>query len=76
MSTANTEIPCTKFYNKPRKMSNSQTQLIWTLWLELNTKEIKEDMSIVKINIANLHKAVILRNQSMDTLKNHSSMYY
>ena len=28
------------------------------LW-EQNTKEIKEDISIVKLNISNLHKVVI-----------------
>ena len=27
MSTANTEIPCTKFYNKPRKMSNKSNSV-------------------------------------------------
>ena len=27
--------------------------------LKQNTKEIKEDISIVKLNISNLHKAVI-----------------
>ena len=45
--------------------------------IRVNTiKEIKEDISIVKLNIANLHKAIILQNKSIDTLKNCSSTYY
>ena len=42
------------------------------LLLEQNTKEIKEDFSIVKLNICNLHKAVIMRLKYTETLKNRS----
>lgn len=40
------------------------------------TKEIKHDISVVKLNIANLHKAVFRRTKSTETLKNCSLIYY
>ena len=43
---------------------------------EQNTKEIKEDISIVKLKITNLHKAIILQDKFTETLKNRSSVYY
>ena len=39
---------------------------------EQNTNEIKQDSSIVKLNISNLHKAVIPQTMSMSTLKSRS----
>ena len=42
------------------------------LLLEQNTKEIKEDLSIVKLNFSNLHKAVITRLKCTETSKNGS----
>lgn len=41
------------------------------LLVEQDTKEIKEDFSIVKLNICNLRKAVIMRLKSTETLENH-----
>ena len=41
-----------------------------TLLLEQNTNEIKEDISIVKLNFCNPLKAVITRLKSTETLKN------
>ena len=46
------------------------------LLLVQNTKEIQEDISIFKLNISNLNKAVISRTQFTETLKNRSSLYY
>ena len=46
------------------------------LLLEQNTEEIEEDISIVKLNISNLHKAFIPRLKSTETLKNRSLIYY
>ena len=37
-----------------------------------NLKEIKEDISIVKLNLSNFHKAVITWLKSTETLKNRS----
>ena len=37
---------------------------------------IKEDITIVKCNISTLHKAVIPRTKSTETLKNRSSIYF
>ena len=42
------------------------------LLVEQDTKEIKEDFSIVKLNICNLRKAVIMRLKSTETLENCS----
>ena len=39
-------------------------------------KEMKEDISIVKLNISNLHKTVIPWINHTETLKNRSSIYY
>ena len=41
-----------------------------------NRKEIKEDISIVNSNILNLHKSVIARGKSTETLSNRSSLHY
>ena len=41
-----------------------------------NTKEIKEDISIVKLKISSLQKAIILQDKFTETLKNRSSVYY
>ena len=38
-------------------------------------KEMKEDISIVKLNISNLHKTIIPRIKHTETLKNRSSIY-
>lgn len=47
------------------------------LLLVQNTiKGIKKDLNIVKCNISNLHKAVIPRTKSTETLKNRSSIYF
>ena len=46
------------------------------LLLQQNTKEIKEDISIVKLNISKFHKAFIPRLKSTGTLKNCSLIYY
>ena len=46
------------------------------LLLEQNTEEIEEDISIVKLNISNLHKAFIPRLKSPETLKNWSLIDY
>ena len=35
-----------------------------------NTKEIKEDLIIFKLNIPNLHKAVIARTKSAENIQN------
>ena len=37
---------------------------------------MKEDISIVKLNISDLHKTVIPWIKHMETLKNRSSIYY
>ena len=42
------------------------------LLYEQNTKGIKENISIVKLNTSNLHKTVIPRTKSTETLKRHS----
>lgn len=45
--------------------------------LEQNCKEIKEHISIVKLKISNLHKAVIPRTKfTRETLKTLSFIYY
>ena len=42
-----------------------------TLFIRKNTKEVKEDISIVKLNVANVHyKVVIPQLTSTETLKN------
>ena len=41
-----------------------------------NTKEIKEDISIDKLKISSLQKAIILQDKFTETLKNRSSVYY
>ena len=38
-------------------------------------KEMKEDISIVKLNISNLQKTVIPAIKHTETLKNRSSIY-
>ena len=38
-------------------------------------KEMKEDISIDKLNISNLQKTVIPRIKHTETLKNRSSIY-
>ena len=43
-----------------------------TLSLEQNTKEVIDDISIVKLNFPNLQKAVITRFKWMETPKNRS----
>ena len=48
----------------------------YIFFFEQNTKEIKEDISIVKLNISNLHKAIILQEKFTETIKNRSSVYY
>ena len=40
-----------------------------------NTKEIKQDISMVVLNISNLHKAIILLTMSFDTLKNLAMIF-
>ena len=45
------------------------------LLLEQNAKEMKEDLSIVELNISNLYKAVIPWTKSTEALKNCSSIY-
>ena len=45
-----------------------------TLLLEQNTKEIKGDISIVKLDFSDLHKAVITRLKSTEISKNRSFM--
>ena len=37
---------------------------------------MKEDISIVKLNLSNLHKTVISWIKYTETLKNRSSIYY
>ena len=39
------------------------------------TKEMKEDISMDKLNISNLHKTIIPRIKHTETLKNRSSIY-
>ena len=47
-----------------------------SLILEKNQmKEMKVDISIVKLNISNLHKTIIPRIKHTETLKNRSSIY-
>ena len=46
------------------------------LLLQQNTKEIKEDINIVKLNISKFHKAFIPRLKSPETLKNCTFIYY
>ena len=46
------------------------------LLLEQNTEEIEEDISIVKLNISNLHNTFIPRLKSAETLKDCSVIYY
>ena len=65
----------------PYKQGKSITKvMLWKskrhLLLVQNTKEIQEDISIFKLNISNLNKAVISRTQFTETLKNRSSLYY
>ena len=38
-------------------------------------KEMKEDISMDKLNISNLHKTVIPRIKHTETLNNRSSIY-
>ena len=43
---------------------------------KIQMKEMKEDISIVKLNISNLQKTVIPPiNKHTETLKNRSSLY-
>lgn len=46
------------------------------LRLEHNSKKIKDDSAIVKLDISNFHKAVIPRIKSTETLKNRSSIHF
>lgn len=43
---------------------------------EQNTKEIKQDISIIKLNNSNHHKAVIPRIMSMKTFKSKVANLY
>ena len=43
--------------------------IVKKLLFSQNTKEIKQDISMVVLNISNLHKAIILQTTSLDTLK-------
>ena len=46
------------------------------LLLQQNSKEIKQDISIINLNVSNHHKAVLPWTYSTETLKNHSFLYY
>ena len=46
------------------------------LLLDRNTLEIKQGISIVKLNISNVHKAIITWTMSVETLKSSSFIHY